>query len=103
MSTETGVQERIAALFAGGLNLAIPSSTTDLFETGALDSMAFVELLVLIEHEFGVVVPLEDIAIDNFRSIATIAQVVEARAGAGGNGSSAAPAGEPRVPGRTSG
>lgn len=74
-------ERRIADLFVGKLGLDIPSRDTDLFETGALDSMAFVELLALLEEEFGLAVSLDDIEIDNFRSIGRIAAFVAGRNG----------------------
>src|SRR5881628_2407154 len=73
------MQGRITRLFADRLNLEIPSAETDLFETGALDSMGFVELLAQLEREFRVEVALGDIEMDNFRSIARIADFVAAR------------------------
>jgi len=79
MQAATDLQGRIARLFADRLNLEIPSAETDLFETGALDSMGFVELLAQIEREFRVEVVLGDIEMDNFRSIGRIADFVAAR------------------------
>ncbi len=79
MQGATDLQGRIARLFADRLNLEIPSAETDLFETGALDSMGFVELLAQLEREFRVEVALGDIEMDNFRSIARIADFVAAR------------------------
>jgi betaine-aldehyde dehydrogenase len=79
MQGATDLRGRIARLFADRLNLEIPSAETDLFETGALDSMGFVELLAQLEREFRVEVALGDIEMDNFRSIARIADFVAAR------------------------
>ena len=79
MQGATDLRGRIARLFADGLNLEIPSAETDLFETGALDSMGFVELLAQLEREFRVEVALGDIEMDNFRSIGRIADFVAAR------------------------
>ncbi|PYT35463.1 MAG: hypothetical protein DMF52_10325 [Acidobacteria bacterium] len=79
MQGATDLQGRITRLFADRLNLEIPSAETDLFETGALDSMGFVELLAQLEREFRVEVALGDIEMDNFRSIARIADFVAAR------------------------
>jgi acyl carrier protein len=45
-------------------------------EEGILDSLAFVELLVCLEQEFAVQVPMDSVEIDNFRSIAKIAEFV---------------------------
>ena len=79
MSGTDDLHARIAGLFADYLNLEIPSPETDLFDTGVLDSMGFVELLVQLEREFGLRVQLGDIEIDNFRSIARIAAFVAGR------------------------
>ncbi|HEV8702652.1 MAG TPA: acyl carrier protein [Candidatus Polarisedimenticolia bacterium] len=81
------LQGRIVRLFADRLNLDVPSGETDLFEAGALDSMAFVELLAQLEREFGIVVSLQDLEMDNFRTIERIAGFVAARRGSEGNGS----------------
>ena len=79
MDGPADLQARISKLFSEGLNLDIPSAEIDLFETGALDSMGFVELLARIEQEFGVEVELGDIEMDRFRSIARIADFVAGR------------------------
>ena len=83
MSGSTALHERIAALFANGLNLEVPSVDTDLFETGVIDSLAFVELLLALERELGVTTSVDDLELDNFRSIARIADFVSARLLAG--------------------
>ncbi len=79
MQGNDALKARITRLFAERLNLDVPSADTDLFESGALDSMAFVELLARLEGEFGIDVALADIAIDTFRSIERIAGFVEER------------------------
>jgi acyl carrier protein len=70
------VRERVANLFSRAMNLDIPSMGTDLFDAGVLDSLAFVELLLQLEREFGVTTSVEDLEIDNFKSIASIAEFV---------------------------
>jgi methoxymalonate biosynthesis acyl carrier protein len=79
MPGNDALKARITRLFAERLNLDVPSADTDLFESGALDSMAFVELLARLETEFGIDVALGDLAMDNFRSIEKIAGFVEER------------------------
>jgi len=59
------------------MNLDVPSPDLDLIDTGALDSIAFVELLVRLEDAFGVRVSLDDLDIDYFRSIRSIAAFVD--------------------------
>ena len=79
MQAATDLRARITRLFSERLNLDVPSADTDLFDSGALDSMGFVELLAQIEREFGVQVALGEIEMDNFRSIDRIAGFIAAR------------------------
>lgn len=79
MTDDRMLHDRISAVFASVLNLEIPSVETDLFESGVLDSLAFVELLLHLEREFGVTASVADLEVENFRSISRIAQFVAAR------------------------
>ena len=79
MSDPTALHDQVAGVFLRSLNLEVPSPDTDLFETGLLDSLAFVELLLALERDFGVTTAVEDLEVDNFRSIARIAEFVTAR------------------------
>jgi acyl carrier protein len=81
---DANVTDRVQRLFVEALNVQAPSPETDLIETGVLDSLALVELLFALEREFGVTIPLEELDIETFRSVAAIADLVEgARAAAG--------------------
>jgi D-alanine--poly(phosphoribitol) ligase subunit 2 len=72
-------QHRIADLFLEKMQIEVPNADTDLFETGVLDSLRFVELLVYLEEEFATKCSVEDLEIDHFRSITKIAAFVESR------------------------
>ena len=80
MSNGNSMRERIAAIFSGALHLDVPSFDTDLFDSGVLDSLAFVELLLNLEREFGVTTSVEDLELEHFKSIASIADFIESRA-----------------------
>lgn len=73
MLDQTTLEKRIASWFLARLNLEIASPELDLFETGVLDSLAFVDLMLHLEQEFGRKIALEDVEIENFRSIQRIA------------------------------
>ena len=47
----------------------------DLFEAG-FDSMAFMQLLLLIEEHFGVAIPAAELSKQNFSSVASISQLI---------------------------
>ena len=73
MTDRADVQRRIADWFLKSLHLEIPSPETDLFETGVLDSLGFVELMLHLEQAFGVKITLEQVEVDSFRSVERIA------------------------------
>ena len=75
-----GIHRKLTELFARKLNLEVPSVDTDLLGTGLLDSMTLVELLAQLEETFGVSISFDDLELDNFRSIASIAGFVSQRA-----------------------
>ena len=49
----------------------------NIFQQKILDSLAFVELVVFIENNFGFQFEDEELIIENFKSINTISNVVE--------------------------
>jgi D-alanine--poly(phosphoribitol) ligase subunit 2 len=55
---------------------------TDLLETGVLDSLQFVELLLQLERRFGLRVKVEDINLDDLRTLERIARLVAGNGGA---------------------
>jgi len=73
------VVERVCALFRDALNVEIVSTEADLIDGGFLDSLALVELLFELESEFGVDLALEELDIENFRTVRRIAQFVSSQ------------------------
>jgi methoxymalonate biosynthesis acyl carrier protein len=69
------LQGQVASLLAETLHVEVLPET-DLLETGMIDSVALVDLLVRIEERFGVRVDLENLQVDQFRSVAGIVSVV---------------------------
>jgi acyl carrier protein len=68
---------QIIAFFAEKLSVEVSSVDTDLVRTGILDSLALVELLTYIEKEFGTEISLDNVEIEDFHSIARIAEYVD--------------------------
>ncbi|MGH8311846.1 MAG: acyl carrier protein [Gammaproteobacteria bacterium] len=60
------------------MGLPVASPDTDLFETGILDSLALVNLLLHIETRFNVTVALKQLNLDSFRSVGAIAGFITA-------------------------
>ncbi len=70
----------LEAIFSEQLNVAVPARDTDLIGEGYLDSVMFVDLLLVLEQEFGITIQLEQLEFDNFQTINKIADFVESQA-----------------------
>jgi acyl carrier protein len=69
---------RLRAFFSEKLSVEVSSVDADLVQTGIMDSLALVELLTYIEKELGTEISLDDIEIEDFHSIARIAEYIDA-------------------------
>ena len=76
---DTAWVNRIARIFAD-MEVEVPSLDTDLFGEGILDSLAFVGLLGSLEQQFEMKCPVDELHIEDFRTIARIAEFVKGRA-----------------------
>ena len=76
------IAERLRALFVESFHIEVPSSDADLIDTGVLDSFQFVELLLQLELKFNFRMAIEDINLDDLRTLNRIARLVAANAGA---------------------
>lgn len=76
MNDANAVIGRLSALFTESFHIEVPSPDTDLVETGILDSFQFVELLLQLEQHFGFRIRIEDIDLDDLRTLARIARLV---------------------------
>ena len=72
MDHGNSLESTVGRLFAERLEVEVPAPETDLFETGILDSLRFVELLAALEETFGMRVSVEELEIDDFRSLSRI-------------------------------
>jgi acyl carrier protein len=69
---------RLRAFFSDKLSVEVSSVDADLVQTRILDSLAFVELFAYLEKEFETEISFDDIKIEDFHSIAKIAEYVDA-------------------------
>jgi D-alanine--poly(phosphoribitol) ligase subunit 2 len=70
--------ERLHALMLEHLHVNVPSPDVDLLDSGVLDSLQLVDLLLLIEQHFGRRIPIEAIDLDDLRSLGRLAQLLSA-------------------------
>lgn len=71
------IESRIWRIFREELHVDVPAVDTDLLAAGTMDSLTFVQLLVRIEEEFGRRIPVEELQLDDLRSIARIASLLQ--------------------------
>ena len=76
MTRPGSLQQRIQAIFNEKLQVEMPPVDLDLFETGLIDSLVFVDLLLALEEEFSMEIALDRVNLDDFRSIARIASFI---------------------------
>ena len=79
MPDHADLADRIAEIFLQHLHLEVPNPDTDLVEARLLDSLGFVELVLSLQQEFGLVIGTDDLEIENFRSINRIVAFVSER------------------------
>jgi acyl carrier protein len=70
--------KRLDALFVESFGIEVPSPDADLLDLGILNSLQFVELLLQLEEHFGLRVKLEDLDLDDLRTLSRIARLVAA-------------------------
>lgn len=71
--------QQVTTLLEQGTGVAVDSSSLDLFESGVLDSLSFVNLLVELETAFGISIALDELDFDQFSTVDGIAAYVAAQ------------------------
>ncbi len=76
MSEHPPVLERLHAAFLGLFHIDVPSADTDLLDSGILDSLQLVELLLQIEKDFGRRIEIETVELDDLRTLGRLARLL---------------------------
>lgn len=66
----------VRTLLSEKMLITVDSPDMNLLEAGLLDSLVIVELLGDFEHQFGITVPMKEVNIQDFSSVARIAQLL---------------------------
>ncbi len=76
MTHEVDLPEQIQTLLREKLLISVESRDFDIVEAEMLDSLAFTQLLMELTEQFGFNAPMEEMDIDDFRSVNAISQLV---------------------------
>jgi methoxymalonate biosynthesis acyl carrier protein len=83
MHGKAQLAEKVREIFEKRLGIHVPGDDADLFAEGVVDSLSFINLLLHLESEFGITIPLERLDLAQFNTVDRIASFV-ARATGGG-------------------
>ena len=74
------IVERLRAIFRDSFHVDVPSPETDLLESGIVDSLQFVDLLVKLENEFGARLAIETLELDDLKTLSRLAALLASQA-----------------------
>ena len=77
------VRAGIFEIFVECLDMRVASDQVDLLEGRLVDSVKLVDLVLRIEERFGVMLPFEDLEIEDFRTVSRLAARIVRPAPAG--------------------
>lgn len=80
---ETIINDYISSEFVQDSSLLPLGNTTSLLETGILDSLSLLRLVVFIQERFGIMVDDVDLIPENFDTVEAICAYLRSRAGEG--------------------
>ena len=76
----TDVRTAVRHFFVDTLTIDVSDDSEDLIQSGRLDSLALVEVLFFLEQRFGVRTVIEELDLDDYRSIDAICRTVNSKA-----------------------
>jgi acyl carrier protein len=77
MLTDTVLIEQLKSIFSTQLSIEITDECTDLLDAGIIDSLTMVDLLSNLEGRYGFTVVMEELDIEFFRNLQSIAEYVK--------------------------
>lgn len=73
------LERKVEKIILSELHVEVPDTETDIIDTGLVDSLGFVRLLSVLEREFQLQIDLDQLDLDDFRTVASIAGFLERR------------------------
>jgi D-alanine--poly(phosphoribitol) ligase subunit 2 len=73
----TDTADAVLAIFRDELSIEVPGLEVDVIESGLLDSLGLVTLVVELEQQFGLSIPFETLDVDDFRTVGSIVDLIE--------------------------
>ena len=77
--TDVQIRNDVETILRDELRITLPTPSTDLLDTGLLDSLGLVDMIAAIEVQFGIVMDLMDLDLDDVRTLDSITRLVQVR------------------------
>ena len=87
MNDTNQVKEIVRSFINSSINIDGLDDNENLFESGLINSLFAIQLTTFIERKFGIEIGMEDLNIDNFKSISATAAFVASKSLGSGNSS----------------
>ena len=75
------LQERVSLIVSEKLHIDFQTPETDLIEAGLMDSITFVKLLLHLEQDFGLPISVDNLEIEDLKSVSRITAFIAAANG----------------------
>jgi methoxymalonate biosynthesis acyl carrier protein len=79
MNDTSQIKEIVRNFINGAVNIDGLSDDENLFESGLINSLFAIQLTTFVERKFGIEIGMEDLNIDNFKSISATAAFVASK------------------------
>lgn len=77
--TDLQIRDGVETILRDELRIALPGPGTDLLDTGLLDSLGLVDMIAALEVQFGIVMDLMELDLDDVRTVESITRLVQVR------------------------
>lgn len=76
MESYIHISEKISTIVSKSLTIDKPDIDKDLFESGLLDSLSLIQLMMELEEGFEITITPEELDVEDYRTIRTMSQMI---------------------------
>jgi methoxymalonate biosynthesis acyl carrier protein len=77
IANDTNVKETVRNFINDSINIDGLGDDENLFESGIVNSLFAVQLMTFVERNFGIEIGMEDLDVENFKSVSATAMFIE--------------------------
>jgi len=77
METNPNMLEKISAVVKETLTIDNIGYDTDLFESGVLDSLSLIQLMMELETSFDITISPEELDVEDYRTVRNMSEMIE--------------------------